>query len=168
MRPKGKQTYGPASPAVGPWERQLKAETGQGAKKMLTPTQISSLVVPLGILAAQGVVIVAALWLRSILRRALAIYREPTAMAPVAILSLICLTYAAAATVVFMPLFIEFRTYVRQPDEVLAFGATAVLLLYIPLAALVNFILLIIHVTIVRAVGSWELFVDPQEDEEAF
>lgn len=109
--------------------------------------------------------IVMTLWFRHIVRRELAMYREPIALVPVVIMSLICLTYIARV-VLWAALSIiaagSFGGFGQIPLEDVLLTA---FLVYIPAAPLAGFVLLIIHVVRVRAAKTWETFI-PDEQEE--
>jgi len=120
---------------------------------------------PLGAAFALCSWLAATLWLRSVLRRALAIYREPTALVPVVVLALICLTHAAAMGSVFARFLIGTGGLATHSSNDAIIAAAFMLALYIPLAALANLALVVAHVAMVRAARTWETYVPPQEDE---
>jgi len=119
----------------------------------------------LGLVFALGSWTAATLWLRSILRRDLAVYREPTALVPVAVLAAICLTYAAAIGWVFAEaiLAVGGRHGYSGTDKIAL--VLLMLPLAIPLTVLANFALVVIHVGIVRAARTWGTCVPHEEDE---
>jgi hypothetical protein len=107
-----------------------------------------------------------ALWFRRILRRDLAIYREPTALVPVVIMGLICLTFlAGVAWELGRRMLLAGALSSGNVIENLIVAAVALMLLYIPAAPLAGFVLLIVHVVRVRAAKTWETYV-PDEQEE--
>ena len=110
--------------------------------------------------------VVMALWFRRILRRDLAIYREPTALVPVVILGLICLTFLAGVALV-LALGLLFLWGFSSGNLLwnLIVAAVALMLLYIPAAPLAGFVLLIVHVGQVRSAKTWETYVPPEEEE---
>ena len=106
------------------------------------------------------------LWFRSIVNRELAMYRESIALVPVVILALVCLTYLAGFAWVFARQVISVGLpMTNAPFINLIALAMALLLLYVPAAPLVGFVLLIVHVVRVRAAKTWETAVPPEEEE---
>ncbi len=106
------------------------------------------------------------LWFRSIVNRDLSIYREPTSLVPVAVLALVCLTYLTGFAWVFARQVIRAGLpMANAPSIDLIALAMALLLLYVPAAPFVGFVLLIVHVVLVRAAKTWETYVPPEEEE---
>lgn len=110
--------------------------------------------------------VIMALWFRRILRRDLAIYREPTALVPVVILGLICLTFLAGVALV-LALGLLFLWGFSSGNLLwnLIVAGVALMLLYVPAAPLAGFVLVIVHVGRVRAAKTWETYIPPEEEE---
>jgi hypothetical protein len=116
---------------------------GSGKQDLLTLMTFR----PIGSAFSLGAWVLMTAWFRHIVRRDLAIYREPIALVPVVNMSLICLTYIASGFFA-------------------GSGMLALcLLIYIPAAPLAGFVLLIVHVWQVRAAKTWETYVPPEEEE---
>ncbi len=107
------------------------------------------------------------LWFRSIVNRALALYLLPTSLVPVAVLALLSLNYLAGFGWVFVRADIITGLFGTGTSSglILIVLATAFLLLFIPAAPLVGFVLLIVHVVRVRAAKTWETTVPVEEEE---
>ena len=106
------------------------------------------------------------LWFRSIVRRGPAIYREPISLVPVAVLSLLCLTYLAGFAWVFARNIVSVGLPMTNASFInLIALAMMLLLLYVPAAPLVGFLLLFFHVALVRHARTWETYVPPEEEE---
>jgi len=106
------------------------------------------------------------LWFRSIVNRDLAIYREPTALVPVVILALICVTYLLGIAWLFAGAILQAGWLpTGEPGMDLIFLTASLLLLYVPAAPLAGFVLLIVHVGQVRAAKTWETYVPPEQEE---
>jgi len=117
---------------------------------------------PVGAAMSAGFWLGMTLWLRSIVRHDLAIYREPTALVPAVVLALICLTYVA---VLVGAMALEAVTWQTFGGGNMMWLAGYLLLLFIPGAPLAGLVLLIVHVGRVRAAHTWETYVPPEEDE---
>lgn len=107
------------------------------------------------------------IWFRSIIKRDLAIYREPTALVPVTVLALVCLNYVIGIAWVFARAAISNGSpMINGPvNEILLALVMALLVLCVPAAPLAGFVLLIFHVVRVRAAKTWETYIPPEEEE---
>lgn len=109
--------------------------------------------------------VVMTVWFRHIVRRELAMYREPVALVPAVIMSLICLTYIARVVVWAALSLLVAGSLTNWWQIPLEGCVVAAILIYIPAAPLAGFVLLIVHVIRVRAAKTWETCV-PDEQEE--
>ena len=94
------------------------------------------------------------------------LYGRGSAFVPISLMAQICLIYAAA---VFWMKGWEFtrgwRSWPAAGDWSLVEWTTAIFAFYVPIAPLIGFVLLIVHVIRVRAAKTWETTV-PAEQEE--
>jgi len=109
--------------------------------------------------------VVMTIWFRHIVRRDLAIYREPVALVPVVIMSLICLNYVASVAWKVASSILAAGSLTSLGQLPLEVCVMAAILFYVPAAPLAGFVLLIVHVARVRAAKTWETFI-PDEQEE--
>ena len=109
--------------------------------------------------------VVMTIWFRRIVRRDLAIYREPVALVPVVIMSLICLNYVAIVVWGVASSILAAGSLTSLGQLPLEVCVMAAILFYVPAAPLAGFVLLIVHVARVRAAKTWETFI-PDEQEE--
>jgi hypothetical protein len=109
--------------------------------------------------------VVMTIWFRRIVRRDLAIYREPVALVPVVIMSLICLNYVAIGAWQVASSILAAGSLTSLGQFPLEVCVSAAIMIYIPVAPLAGFVLLIIHVGLVRAAKTWETFIPPEEEE---
>jgi len=100
-------------------------------------------------------------WFRSIVRRELAMYREPIALVPVVIMGLICITYVASSVWQVAPLMVSGPSSSGQ--LLLSCLVMVAVLSFVP--PLVGFVLLVIHVAQVRRAKTWETYVPPEQEE---
>jgi len=134
---------------------------GGGEKNLLTLLTFS----PAGAVFAMCSWAAMTIWFRHIVRRELAIYREPTALVPIVIMSLICLTYTVMLTVWGALSMLRAASFTSWWQLFLEACLKAAVLIYIPAAPLVGFVLLIVHVVRVRAAKTWETYVPPEQEE---
>jgi len=104
-------------------------------------------------------------WFRRIVQRELAMYREPIALVPVVIMSLICLNYVAVVVWGAVLSILGAGSLTSLGPVAVELCLTAAVLIYIPAAPLAGFVLLIVHVWQVRAAKTWETYVPPEEEE---
>jgi len=109
--------------------------------------------------------VVMTIWFRRIVRRDLAIYREPVALVPVVIMSLICLNYVAIVVWGVASSILAAGSLTSLGQLPLEVYVPVAIMIYIPAAPLAGFVLLIVHVVRVRAAKTWETFI-PDEQEE--
>ena len=109
--------------------------------------------------------VVMTIWFRRIVRRDLAIYREPVALVPVVIMSLICLNYVAIGAWQVASSMLKATSFMSWWQPSIEGCLSVAIMIYIPAAPLAGFVLLIIHVVRVRAAKTWETFI-PDEQEE--
>ena len=109
--------------------------------------------------------VVMTIWFRRIVRRDLAIYREPVALVPVVIMSLICLNYVAIFVWGAVSSILAAGSLTSLGQLPLDFYVPVAIMIYIPAAPLAGFMLLIVHVVRVRAAKTWETYI-PDEQEE--
>jgi hypothetical protein len=105
------------------------------------------------------------IWFRRIVRRDLAIYREPVALVPVVIMSLICLNYVAIVVWGAVSSILAAGSLTSLGQLTLEVCVPVAIMIYIPAAPLTGFMLLIVHVARVRAAKTWETYI-PDEQEE--
>jgi hypothetical protein len=109
--------------------------------------------------------VVMTIWFRRIVRRDLAIYREPVALVPVVIMSLICLNYVAIVVWGAVSSILAAGSLTSLGQLPLEVCVPVAIMIYIPAAPLAGFVLLIVHVVRVRAARTWETYI-PDEQEE--
>jgi len=109
--------------------------------------------------------VVMTIWFRRIVRRDLAIYREPVALVPVVIMSLICLNYVAIGAWQVASSMLKATSFMSWWQPSIEGCLSVAIMIYIPAAPLAGFMLLIVHVALVRAAKTWETYI-PDEQEE--
>ncbi len=109
--------------------------------------------------------VVMTIWFRRIVRRDLAIYREPVALVPVVIMSLICLNYVAIGAWQVASSMLKATSFMSWWQPSIEGCLSVAIMIYIPAAPLAGFVLLIVHVVRVRAAKTWETYI-PDEQEE--
>ena len=109
--------------------------------------------------------VVMTIWFRRIVRRELAVYREPVALVPVVIMSLICLNYVAIGAWQVASSMLKATSFMSWWQPSIEGCLSVAIMIYIPAAPLAGFMLLIVHVALVRAAKTWETYIPPEQEE---
>jgi len=105
-------------------------------------------------------------WFFAVIHTPQWLYGRGSAFVPIALMTQICLIYAAAAA--WMKAWELTRGWSSWPaagDWSLVQWATAIFTLYVPVAPLVGFVLLIVHVGRVRVAKTWKPAAAAEEEE---